>query len=252
MKKNFLRLFIVLVSMLVIFNLQSCLLFSSALYDEPSDSEISKTPKPSFDEEDDDDDDDYFPWYKKPNYKKPYIKRNPLASEKKIQIEKEILQEINLVRMYPEQYADRILKKYIYSSNAAYECYTQLLKMPKLKGFELESGLSKTAKWLTDHQSKTGEIGSQTKVFGYERPKDRIDKFGFFYGGDCGESISYGYSSAREIVLQLLIDDGIVDRNNRNNILNPDFQKIGIAIATHPKYDYVCVIDFVNTYFGIK
>jgi uncharacterized protein YkwD len=88
----------------------------------------------------------------------------------------------------------------------------------------------------------TGHTGSDGSSMG-----QRIDRYGR-WGGGAGENISYGYNVGRDIVLQLLIDDGVSNRGHRNNILNKDFKYTGGAIGSHASFTYLCVINYANEY----
>ena len=59
-----------------------------------------------------------------------------------------------------------------------------------------------------------------------------------------GENCSYGYDQAIDIVLTLMIDEGIKDVGHRKNILSEDFNSVGVAIRPHKNYRINCVIDF--------
>ena len=63
------------------------------------------------------------------------------------------------------------------------------------------------------------------------------------------ENCSYGYNNdqAINIVIQLLIDENVSSLGHRKNILNPDLSAIGVAIAPHATYEYMCVMDFART-----
>jgi uncharacterized protein YkwD len=61
-----------------------------------------------------------------------------------------------------------------------------------------------------------------------------------------GENISYGPRSAQRIVAMLLIDDGVVNRAHRRNILDENFYVAAASIGNHSVYGTVCVIDFAS------
>lgn len=62
------------------------------------------------------------------------------------------------------------------------------------------------------------------------------------------ENCSYGSNNdqAINIVVQLLVDANVPSLGHRKNILNPDLSAIGVAIALHATYEYMCVMDFAN------
>ena len=62
------------------------------------------------------------------------------------------------------------------------------------------------------------------------------------------ENCSYGYNNdqAINIVVQLLVDANVPSLGHRKNILNPDLSAIGVAIAPHATYEYMCVMDFAK------
>ncbi|MCZ6692800.1 MAG: CAP domain-containing protein, partial [Bacteroidetes bacterium] len=64
-----------------------------------------------------------------------------------------------------------------------------------------------------------------------------------------GENCAYGLYSPLDIVMGLLIDEGVSDLGHRKNILNPDYKVIGVAIRPHKSYGTNCVQDFAG---GVK
>jgi uncharacterized protein YkwD len=75
----------------------------------------------------------------------------------------------------------------------------------------------------------------------------RIARYGAF-GGCWGENISYGKATARDVVLALIIDDGLPARKHRHNIFNPNFNFAGAAFGRHARFGTVCSMDFAGTY----
>ena len=59
-----------------------------------------------------------------------------------------------------------------------------------------------------------------------------------------GENCSYGYGKAMDIVLTLLIDEGVSDLGHRRNILSRHFNSVGVAIRPHKTYRVNCVTSF--------
>ncbi len=106
-------------------------------------------------------------------------------------------------------------------------------------------GLVKSAR---DHAVDIGEKG----IVGHKGSKDetmsdRIDRYGE-WNGKIGENIDFGSNDAVEILLSLLIDDGVPSRGHRKNIFNPDYKLIGIASHPHVQEKICCVMDFASFY----
>jgi len=66
--------------------------------------------------------------------------------------------------------------------------------------------------------------------------------------GSWGENISYGKSRARDVVIALIIDDGLRARKHRVNIFNPNFNFAGAAFGRHARFGTMCSMDFAGGY----
>ena len=75
----------------------------------------------------------------------------------------------------------------------------------------------------------------------------RIARYGNFSGG-WAENISYGKASARDVVLALIIDDGLPARKHRKNIFNPIYNFAGAAFGRHARFGTMCSMDFAGGY----
>lgn len=78
-------------------------------------------------------------------------------------------------------------------------------------------------------------------------PGERMNRHGT-WSTLWGENISYGKSTARDVVLALIIDDGLRGRKHRKNIFNSAFNYAGAAVGPHARYRMVCSIDFAAGY----
>lgn len=177
-------------------------------------------------------------------------------------IEKEVVYEINLFRSNPAKYATDYIaplaryyeKKILHYPNdqpiltnegvkALYECVKVLKKAQPLPIMQPSKGLSLAAR---DHQrdqqksGKTGHTGSDRSGM-----KERIERYSVWQTR-IAENIAYGNSSARQVLIFLLIDDGVKSRGHRNNLLHPAFKSVGVAFGQHPVYDTMCVMDFAG------
>jgi uncharacterized protein YkwD len=108
----------------------------------------------------------------------------------------------------------------------------------------LSRGMSRAA---ADHcaDQADGAFGHEGKDRSHAG--QRIARYGNFSGG-WGENISYGKSSARDVVLALIIDDGVPARKHRKNIFNPNYNFAGAAFGRHARFGTMCSMDFAGGY----
>jgi uncharacterized protein YkwD len=102
----------------------------------------------------------------------------------------------------------------------------------------LSSGMCRAA---ADHcvdqaAGRTGHRGSDRSS-----PGDRLSRYGI-WTGLWGENIAYGKTTARGILLALIIDDGRPARTHRKNIFDSSFNYAGVAYGPHALHGTVCTI----------
>ena len=159
-----------------------------------------------------------------------------------------VVREINLARENPSLYATFVAESrpfhMIEHGRAVDEAVRFLKKARPLQPLTLSTGMSRAA---ADHCAE--QIGGQLGHDGTDRstPGDRISRYGA-WSITWGENISYSRKSAREVVLALIIDDGVRGRGHRKNIFNPKFNYAGAAFGLHARYRTVCTIDFAGGY----
>jgi hypothetical protein len=73
----------------------------------------------------------------------------------------------------------------------------------------------------------------------------RLQKYGKVSFG-CAENISYGQTEGLDVILQLLIDDGVPSRGHRTNMFNGDFKVCGIVSGPHQKHTSLTVLDYAG------
>ncbi len=174
----------------------------------------------------------------------------------------EIVREMNLTRQNPAVYATYIDEMRSHFNGRFFLLPGQTKLFPK-EGFRaideairflraaqpvqpliVSPGMSRAA---ADHCADqiSGAIGHE----GSDRsnPATRISRYGV-WTLSWGENMAYGKTSARDIVLALVIDDGISGRKHRKNIFNPKFNFAGAGHGPHARFRTVCSIDFAGGY----
>jgi uncharacterized protein YkwD len=177
-------------------------------------------------------------------------------------IEKEIVLEINRFRANPAAYAKKYIaplakhyqRKVLYYPNdqpiltkegvrALNECVRVLKKATPQSIIFPDKKLTKAANDHQKDQEKTGKTGHTGSD--HSNLKKRIERYGKWQVR-IGENIAYGNSSARQVVIFLLIDDGVKNRGHRNSLLHPAFNAVGVSFGHHPVYSTMCVMDFAG------
>ena len=111
------------------------------------------------------------------------------------------------------------------------------LKKAKVLGkIEMNDNLSKAT---TDHVNDIGPKG-ETGHEGTDgsSPSDRVERYCVWEGGVC-ENIDFGSKTGLDVILSLLIDDGVSSRGHRKNLFNEKIKYAGVACGTHTEYEVV-------------
>jgi uncharacterized protein YkwD len=75
--------------------------------------------------------------------------------------------------------------------------------------------------------------------------KDRIQKYGKII--NCyGENLSFHCDEAHEVLQQLIVDDGVLERGHRENIFNKEFKVFGCYSGPHRDYECMTCMDFAG------
>jgi len=193
-----------------------------------------------------------------------------IKANETIKISEEIAEEITLMRADPKAYAkfiqdhlDKDWKDDMCYRNTSLANVNEVLMISTQEGksavIEAIEELKKTLPLppmsnstllelaAIDHQvdsSKNNLIG-HTGSDG-SRTQDRISRH-CAWKGSCGENVDYGNTKPRDIIIHLLIDDGVADRGHRKNLLAPSFLAVGAALGFHETYRCCCVMDFATS-----
>ena len=171
-----------------------------------------------------------------------------------------IIHEINLARQNPSFYArllqetsdsghfrilsDGSLMRMHEGARAVDEAIRFLREAQPRGPLAVSAGLCRAA---ADHcrEQADGAIGHNGRDG--SNPASRINRYGQWQGA-WAENIAYGKRSARDIVLALIIDDGVRGRGHRKNIFNSSYNVAGAAYGPHARFGSVCDIDFAGAY----
>ncbi len=156
--------------------------------------------------------------------------------------EKKVILFMNMARYDGELFAETFLEAYLAEKDLGKNRYVRSL----FRDLNNSSGLPplEPARDLTaiaqEHAISTGESGRT----GHGDFNSRFEPLlGKPYEG-VAENLAYGHQRAIDMVISLLIDDGVRDLGHRRNMLNPRFNAVGVAIRPHKSYRISCVIDF--------
>ena len=178
-------------------------------------------------------------------------------------LQSEIIREINLARKDPKKYTE-----YLEDTKKFYE--GNIIKRPGKKAINTQEGMAVVDEAIAylktvlpqspvffsrglslaarDHimdlsgSGQTGHKGTDGSM-----PGDRANRYGK-WDRAIGENICYGFDTAREIVIWLIIDDGYASRGHRINFFRPDFAFAGVTVCDHLRYKTICVITFAGEY----
>lgn len=155
--------------------------------------------------------------------------------------EKMVILYTNLARLDGPLFAETFLVNYIEIKKIKSNKYTRSLykDLEKIKDLAVlmpEKDLYNIAR---DHAIKSGKKGYEGHKGFKTRFKPVMNKY-----SQVGENLYYGDYTPVEIVIQLLIDKDISDLGHRLNMLDPDFNSVGVAIKPHKKYKYNCAMEF--------
>lgn len=153
-------------------------------------------------------------------------------------IEKEIIMYCNLARLYPKKFSEIELTNY-WGTKESPEQYRnsynrkslirELESMKPVDALQPDSQLTDMASCFQRELNKTGNTGHDRKVC----KEDYM-----------AENCSFGKFTAKDIVMQLLIDEGVASLGHRKNILNAEYSKLGVAFGDHKRFGKCAVMDF--------
>jgi uncharacterized protein YkwD len=173
-------------------------------------------------------------------------------------LERAVLDELNRVRVNPARYAASIEAEIPYyqgrifqrptdavslstreGAAAAKEAVRALRASPALPLLRSSMGMALGAR---DHVKDQGPRGGmEHKGTDGSMAWDRVNRYGA-WKTKISENMSFGPASGRDVVVALLIDDGVAERGHRKNILDPEIHIAGVSCGYHKLYRVMCDI----------
>ena len=179
-------------------------------------------------------------------------------------LEQGIVDEMNLARTNPRAYAEFLVERRQYFNGnrlelpgeiplvtregaAGYNNAISFLRSTRsLPPLTATAGMSQAAKELVAEQSSTGAIGHGS---GSNSMISRIQRHGSAgCNNNVAENVAYGSDMARDVVIQLIVEDGQFPKYHRENIFTLDFQVTGVGCDSHPKWRSGCAITYAHGY----
>ena len=155
--------------------------------------------------------------------------------------EKDVIYILNLIRVYPALFVKTVLKKYPEASGNGYLAEDSFYFISLVKTLEQMGPLNiltpdkdcfESAKCHAYTSGITGYVGHDRKTNDCKTKKH-------FYGECC----DYGHSDPLDIVLSLLIDEGIPSLGHRLVCLG-SYNKMAASVQPHSRYGNNAVLDF--------
>lgn len=163
-----------------------------------------------------------------------YLKCNTAATANYMtSVEKEVIYILNLLRTNPSLFATTVISKYPTNQTSYYK--SLLATMQKLKPLNLLYPDSLCFAGAQCHAINSGKEG----YVGHTRSKEECNKK-WYYNGECCD---YGHNKPLDIIMSLLIDEGITSLGHRKICLD-SYNKIGVSLQPHKVYRFTTVIDF--------
>jgi uncharacterized protein YkwD len=160
----------------------------------------------------------------------------------------EVLKIINEVRTDPQEFLKARLMPYIKEKGMADNSYAKSLvedlkTAKKVNPLESSALLTRLARGHALDMGGHGKVGHESSngTTFVNRLRKKVKT------GMIAENCDYGNSDPLDIVMSLLIDDGVASLGHRKNILHPQLKYVGIAIEKHKTYRMNCVMDFAES-----
>lgn len=161
--------------------------------------------------------------------------------------ERQILSYINEMRQDPEGFYHRYLREYIRQNSRRFTRYytasleRDLRKTGSLPAFTVSPTMRKTATYQADYlrQFNGRMLSHDSGSLSFE---ERMHRAGV---GCAGENLYTGVNrTSLEVVMDLLIDQGVSSLGHRKNLLSSSYRSIGVVVVNYSRNGNIVVMDF--------
>lgn len=179
-----------------------------------------------------------------------------LTAESYEVLERGVLDELNRVRANPKDYASGLERDLQYyhgnlfrrpgddsaletreGTGAVREAIRVLRQTRPMGTLRASAGMTLGARDHVKDQAPRGLMNH--KGTDGSMAWDRVSRYGD-WKTKISENMTFGPSTARDVVEALVVDDGISDRGHRKNILDPDVKLVGISCGPHKLLRVMC------------
>lgn len=125
------------------------------------------------------------------------------------------------------------------------DAINEVSKFTKFDAYVYSAGLSKVAARQLSDLMEDSTLGHKGKDGG--DLISRLTRYGTV-GINYAENISYGAITPRDVLMAMVIDDGVKTRAHRKNIFSARFKLFGVACGVSAKGVNLCVAEFADTF----
>jgi uncharacterized protein YkwD len=194
----------------------------------------------------------------------PLVALVAVAAQSPSALERAVLEETNLVRTNPSAYAEHLEPMLDWfrgdvmfrpgsdvgirteeGRKAVREAIAFLKRAQPVPPLSWSTGLSRAARDHARDQGaagSTGHRGSDGSTMG-----QRMNRYGQWQMA-AAENIDYGSDSARQVLISLIVDDGVSNRGHRKTIFDATMRVAGVACGSHRRYRTICVVDYAAAF----
>ncbi|MBU6228915.1 MAG: CAP domain-containing protein [Cyanobacteria bacterium REEB459] len=125
---------------------------------------------------------------------------------------------------------------------AVREAISALARQPAAAPLQFSTAVAQAAQAHAQDQAQ-GRVGHQGSDG--SDPGQRLTRAGVPYTR-AGENIAYGSRTGQQVLLDLIVDDGVPNRGHRTAIFSPAWSHTGAGCGPHRNYGSVCVINYAH------